>query len=643
MDKQETKNRIEKLKKLINHHSYQYHVLDNPEVSDAIWDSLKMELSGLEKKFPEFVTSDSPTQRVSGKPLDKFKKVDHSQPMLSLQDAFSFEEIQDWENRIKKLTNKELDYFVEFKIDGLSAALIYKQGVFVKGATRGNGRVGEDITQNLRTIASIPLRLQRLIDCEVRGEIYITKKDFKKFEKDYANPRNLAAGSVRQLDSKIAASRNLNFMAWQLLDRDKQSKEHEELKELGFKPVPGKFCKNLEEVRGYFESVKREKLEYEIDGLVVGINDVVISRDLGVAGKSPRASIAWKFPSEESVTKVNDIKIQVGRTGVLTPVAILEPVKICGATISRASLHNKDEIERLGLKIGDTVVVERAGDVIPDVKKVLIELRNGREKSFKMPVKCPVCGSEIKEDKSGILLRCVNKKCASRQRRLLYYFSSKAAFDIEGLGPKIVDVLFEEGLIQDAADLYELKEGDLVPLERFAEKSAENLINSIQNSRKISLPRFIIALGVPNVGEETALVLSNKFGSLEGLKKAKLEVLETIHDVGPIVAESIHQWFRDEQNIDFLNRLLKYVKIEKHEVKKGKFSGKKFVLTGGMESMTREEAKGKIRELGGHMSESVSEETDYVVAGEDPGSKYDKAKKFGVEILSEKEFIKLLK
>lgn len=642
-DKKQVKQRVEKLKKLINHYSYLYHVLDKPEVPDAVWDSLKEELSGLEKKFPEFITLDSPTQRVSGKPLDKFKKVEHDTPMLSLQDAFSFEEVEEWEERIKKIASRKLDYFVEYKIDGLSASLKYEKGIFIRGATRGDGKVGEDITQNLKTISSVPLVLRKPVDCEVRGEVFITKKNFEKFSKEYANPRNLAAGSIRQLDPKIAASRNLSFMAWQLLGRKSQKEEHKELEELGFKTVEGAYCKNLSEVKNYFERIKRGKLDYEIDGLVVGVDDVELARNLGVAGKSPRGAIAWKFPNESGVTVVEDIKIQVGRTGAMTPVAILRPVKVRGATISRATLHNKDEIERLGLKVGDTVVVERAGDVIPDVKKVLIELRTGKEKKFKMGKICPVCKGEVVEDERGIILRCVNKNCPSRKKRTIDYFVSRKAFNIDGLGIKIVDALLDSGLIQDAADIFELKEGDLVPLERFAEKSAENLVEAINASRKISFPRFIISLGIMHVGEETAHVLAERFGNLDNLSKVKLEELEQIRDVGPIVAKSIYDWFRNEYNRKFLERLLKHVKIQETRHKKQKLLSKTFVLTGSLSDMSREEAKEKIREFGGDVSSSVSKETDYVVAGENPGSKYDKAKKLGVKILDEDEFIKLIK
>jgi len=646
MNKKQVKKRIEKLKKLINHYSYQYHVLDKPVVSDAAWDSLKKELADLEKESPEFITPDSPTQRVSGKALSKFKKVKHEQPMLSLQDAFSFEEIKDWETRLKRLTAKKIDYYAELKIDGLAVSLIYKKGVLFRGSTRGDGRVGEDVTQNLKTINSIPLRLREEVDCEIRGEAFISKKNFKSFSKKYANPRNLAAGSIRQLDSGITASRHLDFMAWQLLGADKQDKESEKLIKLGVKPVPGKYCGDLSVVKEYFESIKRDELEYEIDGLVVSINDNHLMKELGVAGKSPRGAIAWKFPSREATTIVNDVRIQVGRTGVLTPVAILEPVKIGGVTISRATLHNKEEIKKLGLKIGDTVIVGRAGDVIPYVKKVLKELRAGNEKNFVMPSKCPMCGKPVEEDKGGILFKCVNLKCPARQRRRLYYFSSKSAFDIEGLGPKIISALLDNDLIQDAADIFDLKEGDLLPLERFAEKSAENLVEAIQKSREITLPRLIIALGIHHVGEETAADLAETFGSMEKFKKAGEEELTQIRDIGPVVAQSIHGWFNDEYNKKFLERLLGCVEVAPQYVRTGKnkkFAGKSFVLTGSLESMARTEAKEHIRKLGGNVNSSVSKETDYVVAGSEPGSKYAQAKKLGVKIISETEFKKMIK
>ena len=653
MDRDKAKERIGKLKKLIQHYSYLYHVLDKPEISDAAWDSLKKELADLEKLYPQFIMSDSPTQRVSGKPLDKFKKAVHSIPMLSLQDAFSFEEVKEWEERITKIAKigagRSIDYYVELKIDGLAISLVYKNGVFFRGATRGDGKIGEDVTQNLKTVDSIPLRLRKNIDCEIRGEVYITKKNFQKFADDYANSRNLAAGSVRQLDSGITASRRLSFMSWQFLGEAKQSDESGFLVELGVKPVPGKHCKNLEEVKKYFESVKRGRLAYEIDGIVVGVNDNKLMSELGVAGKSPRGAIAWKFPAKEAVSRIKDIKVQVGRTGVLTPVAIFDPVPIKGVVISRATLHNKDEINRLELKIGDTVVVSRAGDVIPDVKRVLKELRTGSEKFFRMPAQCPVCGKDTEEDKGGILVRCVNKKCPSRQKRHLAYFVSRLAFNIEGLGPKIINSLLDQGLIQDAADLFSLEEGDLLPLERFAEKSASNLIKSIREKKKISLPRFIISLGMSHVGEQTAYDLAEKFGSLDKLRKVSEDELLGIKDIGPISSKSIYDWFRSDYNISFLGRILKHVTVEDFQSPNAgrrlagtNLGGKKFIFTGSLSSMTRDEAKDMVRRLGGETTESVSRDTDYVVAGKEAGLKKEKALKLGVRILSEQEFLDMI-
>jgi len=659
ISKKSAEERIKKLKKLINKYSYQYHVLDNMEISDAAWDSLKKELADLENRFPELVTPDSPTQRVSGKPLDKFEKVNHEAPMLSLADAFSFEEIEEWEGRLKKLTSEKFGYFAQLKMDGLAVSLVYRRGMFTRGATRGNGWVGENITQNLKTVESIPLRLREDIDCEIRGEIYITKKNFKKFAKEYANPRNLAAGSVRQLDPKITVSRKLSFMAWQLVSAGGKEEGYERLKELGVKPVPGKKCENLSEVKKYFENIRkeREKLDYEIDGVVVSVNDNNLADKLGVRGKSPRAAVAWKFPSKEATTTVEDIKIQVGRTGVLTPVAVLKPVNIAGVTVSRATLHNEDEIRRLGLKIGDTAIVGRAGDVIPDVKKTLKELRTGKEKNFKMPKNCPVCGEKVVKD-GEIIYKCVNKNCPSRKRRSLYYFVSKAAFDIDGLGPKAINALLNNGLVQDAADIFELKEGDFIPLERFAEKSAGNLVKAISDKRKISLPRFIVSLGIAHVGDQTANLLSQVILNfqfsifkpndlLKVFDKITKDNLENVHDIGPKVAESIYNWFKDKRNRQFLEKLTgSGIVIEKtlrqNSGQARKLSGKRFVLTGTMSSMSREEAKEKVRELGGEVSSSVSKETDFVVAGENPGSKFEKAKKLGVEILNERQFLKKL-
>ena len=670
MNKQEAKNRIEKLREVINHHRYLYHVLDKQEISESALDSLKKELFDLETEFPDLITADSPTQRIGGKPLKEFTKVKHSQRMTSFNDAFSKEDMQDWQERFMKLLSeidmKKIDYYAELKIDGLAIELIYKDGVFQTGSTRGDGNIGEDITQNLKTVEAIPLTIDKKGEIIVRGEVFITKKEFERINKEqkakglpvYANPRNIAAGSVRQLDPKITSSRKLDSFAYELLTDFGQvthEDKHKILKELGFKTNKhNKYCRNLEDVFEFHKKwiKEREKLDYEIDGVVVLVNDNNIFEKLGIVGKSPRAGIAFKFPQAESTTKVLGITVQVGRTGAMTPVAILEPVNVTGITISRATLHNEDEIKRLGLKIGDTVIVGRAGDVIPDIIKVLPELRTGHEKNFKMPDKCPSCGTLLRQGFEGQakltedkILRCPNKNCFAQKRRNFYHFVSRTAFNFDGLGPKIIDRLLDEGLVEDPSDLFELKEGDVKNLERFAEKSAENLIKSIQNKKEITLSKFIYSLGIRNVGEETAIDLAKYFQNINKIKTASLEDFEKILDIGPVVAKSIFEWFSAKDNTKFLEKLEKKVKITNPKPKPGsdKFNGKTFVLTGSLETMSRDEARGKVRDLGGNTSESVSVKTDYVVVGLEPGSKAEKAKKLGVKILGEKEFLKLIK
>ncbi len=659
--KQKIEQRIKKLREAINHHRYLYHVLDKQEISDAALDSLKKELFDLEQQYPDLITPDSPTQRIGGEPLKEFKKIRHSQKMLSFNDAFSIEDMQNWQERFMKLvpenSKNKIDFYCELKIDGLAIELIYKNGFLHSGSTRGDGDVGEDITQNLKTIDAIPLTIDTKEEIIVRGEVFITKKEFARINKKqkekglpvYANPRNIAAGSVRQLDSKITASRKLDSFAYDLVT-DLGQKTHEEkhkiLKDLGFKTNPhNKYCKSLKETFEFREKwvKEREKLNYEIDGVVVIVNDNDIYEKLGIVGKAPRGAIAYKFPQAEATTKVLDITVQVGRTGAMTPVAILAPVQVTGITITRATLHNEDEIRRLGLKIGDTVVVARAGDVIPDIVKVLSEMREGHEKNFKMPEKCPSCGAKLVKPEGEVVSRCTNKNCFAQKRRNFYHFVSKSAFNVDGLGPKIIDRLLDEGLVQDPSDLFDLKEGDVSVLERFDEKSAENLINSIQEKRRINLPRFIYALGIRNVGEETAIDLAKHFSSIDNIEKATLEDFDYIKDIGPVVSKSIYEWFKDKDNLKFLVKLKKEIKIEKIEVKKGKLGGKAFVLTGTLKSMSRDEAKNKIRDLGGNTAESVSKNTSYVIVGSEPGSKAEKAKKLGVTILNENQFLDLIK
>lgn len=672
------------MRKLIDKYRYQYHVLNKLEISEEALDSLKHELKKLEDEFPDLITPDSPTQRVAGKPLKEFKKIKHSSKMLSLEDVFSDEEFSEWAARIEKIIqNNPKEFYpntkifntgvyAEPKFDGLALSIVYENGILKHAATRGDGEIGEDVTQNVRTIESVPLSIPALLAgkppkgrVEVRGEAIITKKNFeainnaqkKKGEKIYANSRNLAAGSIRQLDSLITASRKLDFFAYDLISEtsgvlESHSEKHKILRALGFKTGGDleELCKSEEDVFKHYKHIadRREKLPYNIDGIVISVNSNQLFEKLGVVGKTPRGAIAFKFPPKEAITKIEEIILQVGRTGALTPVAILKPVEIGGVIVSRATLHNEDEIKRLGLKIGDSVIVGRAGDVIPDIKKVLKELRTGREKGFHMPRHCPVCKKQVEKlQKEGVGLYCVNKNCPARHRENMYHFVSRKAFNIDGLGPKILDALLDNGLIQDSADIFELKEGDIAPLERFGEKSADNLIKSIAGAKKITLERFIYALGILHVGEETAIDLANQFGSLEKLEKAGAEDLEKIQNVGGVVAKSANEWFREERNKNFLKKLLKHADIENPKRQKAaqsqKFAGKTFVFTGEMESMSRDEAKAKVRELGGNPSETVSKNTDYIVVGSSPGSKYARAQKLGVKIIDEKEFLKIVK
>ncbi|MBM3206166.1 MAG: NAD-dependent DNA ligase LigA [Candidatus Staskawiczbacteria bacterium] len=663
MSKSEAKARITKLKETINYHRHLYHVQDKQEISDEALDSLKKELFDLEQKYPELITIDSPTQRVGGEPQKDFKKVSHAKRMLSFNDAFSKDDMKDWLERISKLLTpqekNQVDFYCELKIDGLAIELEYEDGFLKTGSTRGDGLIGEDITQNLKTVEAIPLKLEIPERLVVRGEVFISKKEFdlvNKSQKEkglplYANPRNIAAGSVRQLNPKITASRKLDSFVYDIVlgkDADTHEERHEILKNIGFKTnFHNKYCKTLNDVFDFYEECQklREKLEYGIDGVVVIVNNNKIFEKLGIVGKAPRGAIAFKFPQSQSTTKVIDIKIQVGRTGAMTPVADLEPVQVTGITISRATLHNEDEIERLGLKIGDTVIVARAGDVIPDIIKVLPELRNGKEKNFVMPKLCPSCKSKLEKSETEASWRCPNSKCFARKRRNFYHFVSRSAFNIDGLGPKIIDRLLDEGLVEDPSDIFSLKEGDVNQLDRFGDKSAENLIKSIEDKSKITLPRFIYALGIRNVGEETASDLAQYFKSIDTFKKAELQDFDSISNIGPVVAKSIYEWLKEKDNIKFLEKLLKFVKIEsqKSKTKSQKLSGKIFIFTGTLETIERSLAKEKVRDLGGQTTESVSEKVDFLVAGSEPGSKLKKAEELGVKVIGEKEFLELIK
>ncbi|MBI1838898.1 MAG: NAD-dependent DNA ligase LigA [Candidatus Colwellbacteria bacterium] len=675
MTKDGAKKRIEKLREQIENLRYRYHVLDDPKVTDEVYDSLTRELKKLETEFPEFIDLNSPTNRVGGKPLDKFVKVAHQVPMLSLNDAFNKEELRAWEKRVLKFIPVDdaggfhIEYFCELKMDGLAVSLIYENGNFVKGATRGDGFIGEDITQNLRTIESIPLKLRSKLDyLEVRGEAIMSKKTLnklnrvqEKLEKPlFANTRNAAAGSLRQLDPLLTAKRELDFFAYDIVRKTQDGKEgtplthsgeHSLLRQLGFKvDKHEEVCKNLGEAEKFIKETEgiRKTLDYGTDGVVISLNNQTLYEQVGVVGKAPRYMIAYKYPAEKATTTVKDVIFNVGRTGVLTPVAIFEPTLVAGSTVSKATLHNMDQINKLKLKIGDTVVIQKAGDVIPEVVEVLPKLRSGNEIAIKIPVHCPVCGGGVgkrsigeKSSSQSTAYYCTNSKCPAKNRRGMQHFVN--IFEIYTIGPKILDRLKDEGLISDAADIFTLQKSDIDGLERFGEKSAENIINSINAHRKISLARFIYALGILHVGEQTAEDLARHFGAINKLMNASLDKINSIENIGPVVAKSVYNFFHAKESLNYIKKLKTNGVEILREAKKvaGKFKGITFVLTGGLESISRDEAKANIKRLGGSISESVSKKTDYLVVGSEPGSKLPKAEKLGVKILNEKEFLSM--
>ncbi len=658
MTKKEAKDRAVLLRKEINHHRYLYHVRDTQEISDAALDSLKNELQEIEQKYPDLITPDSPTQRVGGEVLPEFVSVPHASRMLSLSDMFSAEELLAWEKRNKKIVPSEYDYFVELKIDGVAVSLIYEDGVFLRAATRGDGTTGEDVTQNIKTIESIPLRLQKNIPgiIEVRGEIYILKKDFEKMNKErakneealFANPRNIAAGSIRQLDPKIAASRPLRFFAWELtrgIQLQTRQEEYEMLQELGF-PVPpgGVCCRSMKDVMKHSTKEEKKRLQYpfQVDGLVVKVNSLELSGRLGIVGKAPRGSAAYKFPAEEATTIVEDIIVQVGRTGALTPVAHLTPVRVAGTTVSRATLHNADEVIRKDIRIGDTVIIRKAGDIIPEVIASLPKLRKKGARPFTIPSSCPMCSSPITKDPEGVVMRCSNRDCFPRQRERILHAVGRLAFDIEGLGEKIVEQLLQEGLITNLVDIWELTEGDLLPLERFAEKSAKNLVNEIQSKKSISLPRFLVALGISQVGVVTAQDLAREYKTISAIIQASKEDLEKVDGIGEKVADAIIEYFADPHTQEILKKFELLDIIIQKEKSAGILDGKTFVFTGSLQSMTREEAKQRVQALGGRIASTVGRGVTYVVLGKDAGGKAAKAKALGLTSMSESEFASLI-
>jgi DNA ligase (NAD+) len=662
------KSEIENLRERLRHHEYRYYVADDPEISDASYDRLMNKLKDLEAAHPELITSDSPTVRVGGAPREGFQTMQHARPMLSLDNAFSYEALGEFDRRVRESSGRDkIEYIAEHKFDGLSISLQYQAGALARAVTRGDGRTGEDVTPNVKTIRSVPLRVDAAIvkktklplNFEVRGEIVMPKKAFAELNRQqelsggkiFANPRNAAAGGVRVLDSSITASRRLEFFSYYLLVDGKSpfaklSESLQALKELRFRAsADWKLCDGIEEVLAYCDSWedKREKLPYEIDGVVVKVNSIPTQNELGYTAKAPRWAIAYKYPARQETTVVKDILVNVGRTGTLTPVAMLEPVQVGGVTVSRSTLHNMDEIERLGVQIGDTVLVERAGEVIPHVLKVVKEGKDRRP--FRMPEKCPECGSAIHKAPDTVAYRCVNAACPAKRRESLLHFAGRHAMNIDGLGEKIVDQLIEQGLVRDVADLYQLKLDKLVALERFAEKSAQNLLDEIAASKKNNLARLIYALGISFVGERTGELLAGHFSSLEELAAATQERLEEVAEVGPKVAAAITEFFSEPANLRLIKKLQKsgvHPTMEKREMKSDKFAGKSFVFTGGLANRSREDAAEIVKQHGGTISGSVSKKTGYVVVGTDPGSKHDKAKSLGVTILTEKEFERLL-
>ena len=701
MSKKEARERIERLRAEINRHRELYHTLDAPKISDEAYDSLFFELEKLEKDFPQLVSPESPTQRVGGEPLKEFKKVTHTHRQWSFDDVFDLEELKDWEEKIRRFLEKRvqegeisakeavLDYCCELKIDGLKMILAYKDGKLVQGATRGDGAVGEDVTHNVRTIRSVPLSLKENIGGIFVGECWLGKKELVRINEErareglalFANTRNAAAGSMRQLDPKIASSRRLDSFIYDIEEIAGEENEgtKKELKtqlaelalleKLGFKVNPHRsYCKDIGAVQEFYQewTAKRNQEDYELDGIVIKINSRAVQRVLGYTGKAPRWGVAYKFPAEQVTTTVEEVSIQVGRTGALTPVAHLRPVRVAGTTVSRATLHNFDEITKLDVRIGDTVIIRKAGDIIPEVVEVVKSLRTGAEKKIEEPKNCPICGAAVvrkeitgaKKEQSAALY-CSNNKCFAVQQEGLAHFVGRKGMDIVGLGEKIVEQLVNEGLVADPADIFELTEGDLKPLERFAEKSAQNLIEAIAKSKSVKVDKFIYALGIRYVGEETARLLAENLAQLgikgpkkgpgalgQSLGKLDAESWAGIKGIGIKSAESLAEWFRDLGNLDMLERMEKagvsVVLPASKSPQKGAFKGLVFVLTGELESFTRDEAKAIIRENGGEVSSAVSRKTSYVLVGQNPGSKLEKAKQLGVKIITEDEFGKLL-
>ena len=666
MNKTEAKKRIEELREKTEYYAKKYYDDDNPEISDFEYDMIMVELRNLEKKYPEFQSKESLTQKVGGHVKEGFKKVTHEVPLQSLQDVFSFEEIEEFDDRIKKqaVENgiKEVKYVVETKIDGLSAALEYKNGKFVRGATRGNGLIGEDVTENLKTVKTIPMKLNDKIDITVRGEVFISKKDFEEMNQEreeneeelFANARNAAAGSLRQLDSKITSKRPLDIYIFnvQKIEGKKFNSHFEELEYLsglGFNVNPVRIpCNNIEEVKNAINKIgdDREDLTFGIDGAVVKVDDLSFREILGTTIKVPKWAVAYKYPPEKKETILKDIICQVGRTGVITPMAILEPVKVAGSTISKTTLHNEDFIKEKELKIGDTVVIQKAGDVIPEIVEVVKSKRNGTEENFSMPKTCPVCGAPAVREEGEAAIRCTGIECPAKLFRNLVHFVSREAMDISGLGENIIQQLLDNKLIKNIADIYELKFEDIASLKKNGKKFAQNLTDAIEKSKENDLSKLITALGIRHVGVKASKTLARKYKNIDNLMNAKYEELSEINDIGPIVANSIASFFEESQTRDLIQRLKENnVNMEslEEEVQDKRFEGKTFVLTGSLEEFTRGQASDIIERLGGKTSGTVSKKTDYVLAGSEAGSKLTKAQNLGVQIITEEEFKEMVK
>lgn len=657
---EDVSKRIDELREILEKHSYKYYVLDTPSISDYEYDMLMNELKKLEKEHPEYITPSSPTQRVGGKPLKEFTQVTHAVPMLSLQDVFSFEELKDWENRVKSSVG-DVSYVVELKIDGLSVSLLYENGELIRGATRGDGNIGEDVTQNIRTIKSIPLRIKDKALLEVRGEVYMPREAFERLniqreeleQQTFANPRNAAAGSLRQLDSRITSERSLGIFVFNIQRYEgKKINSHKEgldyLESLGFRVSPKRVVyKNIEDV---IEAIKeigetRGELSFDIDGIVIKVDEIDKRELLGQTAKTPRWAVAYKFPAEKKKTKVTDIILQVGRTGAITPTAILEPVRIAGSTVSRATLHNEDYIKEKDIRIGDSVIIQKAGEIIPEVVEVVLDDRDGNEIIFKMPESCPACGGEVIREEGEAALRCTNMSCPAQLKRSIIHFASRDAMNIDGLGPQIISLLMDNGLIKDAADLYYLRFDDIVKLERMGKKSSEKLLKAIEITKKNNIEKFIFGLGIRYIGNKAGKNLAKAFKSIDKLMNASYEELLTVEEIGDKMAQSIVSFFEEEHNKKLIEKFREagvnftYISDASED---RMFEGMTFVLTGALERFTRNEASELIEKHGGKVSSSVSKKTTYVLAGEDAGSKLKKAQELGVLVISEDDFERMI-